>query len=73
MEREQAVEIVPGRDVKYSVPDVWVAGMNILQSASPIGVGAVEGGNEGNIEDDVDVDADEDDDVDVEDDGDLEI
>ena len=39
MEKNQAVEVVPGRDTKYSVPDAWEAGVNMLQSVTPVGVG----------------------------------
>ena len=77
MEKNKTVEVVPGRDVKYSVPFVSAAGVDMLQATMPSKGGmTAQDDDRGDVDDDVDADVDEDEDggdIEVEDDGDLEI
>ena len=78
MEKNKIVEVVPGRDVKYSIPDVAAAGVNILQGMAPVSSKIVQEGDLtggiGNTDEDGDIEAEEDeDDMEIEDDGDLDV
>lgn len=81
LQKHQAVETVPGRDVKYSIPNVESIGIDALMTGKATNTaldqrdeegenGEVVGGEAG---DEIDLDPTADEEVEVEDDGDLEV